>query len=380
MFCFEFNQILHDKNIAKGNLNKIKNTYKLTSIRCFFALCLIVLMTFCSCSSSSASDNSYIDVIKNGYLGEFDDVTVDEMLTNYLSVFYDSLTWDVGTTNDNKVIVQLHASAVDKELKFDDTDIQFTFLDNDVFQVSGLKDGTLLTEDTKASDVAYFMDAVYLNYYMKKINPDENAYSERLNSINATSCLYGASASYDGDRKKLYELFEDKPMDMTAFGLINYYLGLNPEGTSFQAEDTQEEAIADNNDIMVDAVEDSDNGYENTETVSDVVSTLSNISGAFTGGWGNEIHVEAYTDKKYVPYSGDPIGYLSVYGYDEGYLYNAEDFSGYDLGKGYFICEGTEETIIMEVSDNGDGGYYVAIYHDDDEMHMIDDFVCYPFS
>ncbi|CBK73117.1 hypothetical protein CIY_01390 [Butyrivibrio fibrisolvens 16/4] len=24
MFCFEFNQILHDKNIAKGNLNKIK--------------------------------------------------------------------------------------------------------------------------------------------------------------------------------------------------------------------------------------------------------------------------------------------------------------------------------------------------------------------
>ncbi|MBQ7148984.1 MAG: hypothetical protein IJR96_09565 [Pseudobutyrivibrio sp.] len=361
-----------------NSISSTRNVF--LNIRCIVSIfCATVLVFIGGCGSdSSSSNNRYVETVQNGYLGEFTDVTVKDVLTKYLSPFYENIEWEVGTSNDNEVMVQLTASGSDKDLGFDDTIIQFTFLNEDVFKISGLQDGVGTIESNKASDVPYYLDVAYMYYYRDDFTTDEDFINGKFKDINATSVLYGASSTYDGDRKELCKLFNDTLMDMTAVELIYHYLGYSLEDVTTQDEEISE---------IVDATEETDDFAESDSdvstadsSVSSVITTLSYAAGSFTGSWGTPIKLEVYTDTNYSLYSGDSVGYLSVDGYGGGLIYNAEDFSGYDLGAGWYICDGSEETMIINITDNGDGGYYVAIYHDDEYYSLIDDYVSYPFS
>lgn len=141
-------------------------------------------------------------------------------------------------------------------------------------------------------------------------------------------------------------------------------------------ENAEEEAVEDNTSKENDVITETKGGNNGSE----VITTLGYAEGINIGSWETEIDIEVYHDSGYTLYSGDAIGYMNVSGYDQGYIYNAEDSSGYDLGKGWYICQGSIENMLINITDNGDGGYYVAIYHDDDNMSLIDDYVSYPFS
>ena len=356
-----------------------KKKGKIIAIVIIAVIIIVALAATLGGSGNSSSSNKYVNIVKNGYLGEYKDVTIEEMLNKYLSTFYSDITWDEGTSNDEEKMVQLVAS--DSEIGFSDTIIQFTFKNDEVFKISGLQDGVGTIQDTKPSDVAYYFDVAYLYYYDEDFSSDEEVIKGRLKDINAVSVLYGASADYEGDRKELCELFGEKLMDMTAVELMYHYLGYSIDNIEIE-----EDSTIDIDDEEVDTAESENSSNESNEassnnmSTSSVLTSLSRAAGSFDGNNGNWINIEVYTNKNYTLYSGDSIGYMTVSGYGEGEIYNAEDFSGYDLGKDWFICEGNEETMIINISENGDGGYYVAIYHDDEYMHLIDDYDVYPFS
>lgn len=184
----------------------------------------IVMIFLSSQDKNDTSPNINIAVVQNGYLGEFTDMTVQEMFNSY---YQDALSckaeWDGGENDDGQQIVQV------KYLNEDtgDTTIQFTMLDDQVFKVSAFVDPIMTIE--KASDLPARLNYFYLMAYSVKHEADigdaekEKAFVERMDQIAGSAVLYGAAANYDGDRSALCTLFEEDEMDVTVPWLLDSY-------------------------------------------------------------------------------------------------------------------------------------------------------------
>ena len=183
---------------------------------------LLLFIIFIVISPDDSPD--YISTVKNGYLGEYTDVTVSELLEDYYGVFYDDLKWDGGTTDNGEHIVAFYAESDNLET----TKFQFKMYDDEIFKVNafvgdGIGDAEF--DETTPSDIAALLNFLY--QYNKTKNERSEKQLENLNEkmsqISGSAVLYGASKHYSGDRSNLCEVYGDTSLDMSAQDLLDYY-------------------------------------------------------------------------------------------------------------------------------------------------------------
>lgn len=183
---------------------------------------IIVVAVVLIFGSGTASE---ISTVQNGYLGEYTDMTVKEVLDRYYGLLYQAEgEWISGENADAEgvIMVQVEYSS---ELLGTAT-LQFTLLDEQCFEITYIDDPMETIEE--ASDVLAVLNKVYVAAYESQYEQTELAeieaqLLERLTEVNATLVRYGASADYDGDRSQLYQLFGDTQLDMSATELLELY-------------------------------------------------------------------------------------------------------------------------------------------------------------
>ena len=175
-------------------------------------------------NTGSTSTDTYIETVQNGYLGEFTDMTVQELLSSY----YEDLLgctaeWDGGENDDGQQIVEVKYT----DETVGDTTIQFKMLDEQVFKISAFHDPN--TEIEKASDLAAELNSLYFMAYTTKHETELDSaekmkvFIDQLDQISGSAVLYGAAANYTGDRAQLCTLFGEDALETSVSWLLDAY-------------------------------------------------------------------------------------------------------------------------------------------------------------
>ncbi|RKI35740.1 hypothetical protein D7V86_26140 [bacterium D16-51] len=187
---------------------------------------LVVFIIFLIGSLGGGQD--YISIVKNGYLGEYTDISVSELLEGYYAVFCEDIKWDGGTTDNGENVVAFYAESE----SLGTTKIQFKMHDDETFKVSAFEGdgiGSNTSEEIKFTDIAALLNFLYQYNKLQGIDNDAqmekiDSLDEQLSYISGSSVLYGASEDYSGDRSKLCEIYGDAPLDMSAKDMVDYYM------------------------------------------------------------------------------------------------------------------------------------------------------------
>lgn len=207
-----------------GNKARKKNAKKKWFIIGGVTVILIIVACLMASPSGSTSVERNIQTVQTGYLGEYTDITVQELFDGYYQTMLGcEAAWDGGETEEGKQIVQVTYSSAD----MDDTTIQFTMLNDQVFEVTAFVDPLLTIE--QATDLPAELNYIYLLLYTSQHESEvgnanfEQALVDRLDQISGSAVLYGASADYTGDRSELCTLFGDSPLEVSVPWMLDAY-------------------------------------------------------------------------------------------------------------------------------------------------------------
>lgn len=212
----------------------------------------------------SNSIESYISTVKNGYLGEYTDMTIGEMLDDWYGIYYNETGWDGGSTDDGRVIVEFRA---EEEENLKPVRIQFTMYDEQVFRVTGYDDGT--GKDYEPTEIGADLNYTYYNVHMLSVGEEERDEELRkvvewFNEIPGSAVLYGASADYSGDRSELEEeVYGEAPLEMSVRELLDfYYDDMLSLAYAFGGADTSADDEGENIPVNIYGVYSYDNGED----------------------------------------------------------------------------------------------------------------------
>ena len=137
--------------------------------------------------------------VQNGYLGGYDDVTINEMLTYLLEGF--EVTWDGWASDDEAYLVEVRIS--DGENAENDDVIQFKADNEGLFRLSGIKASDLDASNT--AEVMQYLNQLYYQYYLFKameddIDADATKIMNQMSNIPVGIVMYGTPADYKGNR------------------------------------------------------------------------------------------------------------------------------------------------------------------------------------
>ena len=176
-------------------------------------------------------EKDYISMVQTGYLGEYTDATVQEILETYFGSDDMTLEW-TGTEMDGVPCVGFHAYPEGGTLN-DGTTVLFQICKRKVFKVADMGGKDL--EEMEPTEIAYWLNFYYMNWYVtdqtgadstgeERIPVLQEFVQSRLDQVSGTAVLYGASADYKGDRSGLYEAAGDPELiDLSAAELIDSY-------------------------------------------------------------------------------------------------------------------------------------------------------------
>ena len=174
-------------------------------------------------------EEDYISLVQNGYLGEYTDATVQEILETYFKTDGMTVDW-TGTELDGVPCVGFHAYPEGENLN-DGTTILFRLCGKKVFQVADM--GGNGYDDLEATDIAYWLNFYYMNWYVisqagvgstgeARLPVLQELVQNKLDKVSGTAVLYGAPADYSGDRSELYKVAGDSALiDLSAAELID---------------------------------------------------------------------------------------------------------------------------------------------------------------
>lgn len=178
-------------------------------------------------------ENDNIAMIQTGYLGEFEDATVKDILDMNLGLSGFSTDWVSGDMEGQKYVA-FYAYPEGEEKDSDlGTTILFQVCSDKTFKVSGYAVGK--NEDFERTDIADILNNWYMNWYIQnKIGSDASEdksmegmrelIHNQFDKISGSSVLYGASKDYSGDRKNLCkEIDGTEPLNMNVTELMNLY-------------------------------------------------------------------------------------------------------------------------------------------------------------
>lgn len=181
--------------------------------------------------NAEIEETDYITMIQTGYLGEFEDATVKDILDMNFGLSGFSLDWISGDMDGQKYVA-FYAYPEGGEMD-SGTTLLFQVCSDNTFKISGYAEGE--NEDFERAELADFLNNWYMNWYIKnKIGQDaaENEMMEGMQTlihnqfdrISGSAVLYGASKDYSGDRKNLSKDIDGtEPLDMSVTELINLY-------------------------------------------------------------------------------------------------------------------------------------------------------------
>ena len=176
-------------------------------------------------------EKDYISMVQTGYLGEYTDATVQEILETYFGSDDMTLEW-TGTEMDGVPCVGFHAYPEGGTLN-DGTTVLFQICKRKVFKVADMGGKDL--EEMEPTEIAYWLNFYYMNWYVTdqtgadstgegRIPVLRELVQNRLDQVSGTAVLYGAAADYKGDRSGLYEAVGDSELiDLSAAELIDSY-------------------------------------------------------------------------------------------------------------------------------------------------------------
>lgn len=174
-------------------------------------------------------EKDYISLVQNGYLGEYTDATVQEILETYFKTDGMTVEW-TGTELDGDPCVGFHAYPEGENLN-DGTTILFRLCGKKVFQVADM--GGNGYDDLEATDIAYWLNIYYMDWYVisqagvdstgeARLPVLQELVQNKLDKVSGTAVLYGASADYSGNRSELYKVAGDSALiDLSAAELID---------------------------------------------------------------------------------------------------------------------------------------------------------------
>lgn len=207
---------------AEGEKNHPSSLKKIAVIGGGVTAAIIVI--FVLLAILGGGGDSPIVTVQNGYLGEYTDMTVREMLDGYYSLYEGESRWISGESEDQEGLLIVQAQYTSDLLGT--ATIQFSMLDKQCFKVSAIEDPMETIEE--ASDTLALLNKIYITSYEAQFEAEERGavetdLLERLEAVNATSVRYGASTDYTGDRSQLYRLFGEAQLDMSVTELLASY-------------------------------------------------------------------------------------------------------------------------------------------------------------
>lgn len=174
-------------------------------------------------------EEDYISLVQNGYMGEYTDATVQEILETYFKTDGMTVEW-TGTELDGDPCVGFHAYPEGENLN-DGTTILFRICGRKVFQAADM--GGNGYDDLEATDIAYWLNFYYMNWYVisqagvdstgeARLPVLQELVQNKLDKVSGTAVLYGASSDYSGNRSELYKVAGDSALiDLSAAELID---------------------------------------------------------------------------------------------------------------------------------------------------------------
>lgn len=352
-------------------------------------------------------EKDYISLVQNGYLGEYTDATVQEILETYFKTDGMTVEW-TGTELDGVPCVGFHAYPDGGTLN-DGTTILFRICGRKVFQAADM--GGNGYDDLEATDIAYWLNFYYMNWYVisqagadstgeARLPVLQELVQNKLDKVSGTAVLYGASADYSGDRSELYKVAGDSELiDLSATELIDAHT--NSMLTDSLAELEMDSATEDNSGsensaggypeaevtaeasetsrMEEDAVEMEENPVTMEETEEEEVS----IYGSYFADNG----VDATLNAEVGVYSDSGSDYISLaalsYGnrylaeftgilyHVDGNVYRSMDDSGLAVIRVEFFADGMQVTLEqMETEDYYDYHYLEGYYQKTGELNF----------
>ncbi len=352
-------------------------------------------------------EKDYISLVQNGYLGEYTDATVQEILETYFKTDGMTVEW-TGTELDGVPCVGFHAWPDGGTLN-DGTTILFRICGRKVFQAADM--GGNGYDDLEATDIAYWLNFYYMNWYVisqagadstgeARLPVLQELVQNKLDKVSGTAVLYGASADYSGDRSELYKVAGDSELiDLSATELIDSHTNNmltdslaeletdsatednsgseNSAGGYPEAEVTAE--ASETSGMEEDAVEMEENPVTMEETEEEEVS----IYGSYFADNG----VDATLNAEVGIYSDSGSDYISLaalsYGdrylaeftgilyHVDGNVYRSMDASGLAVIRVEFFADGMQVTLEqMETEDYYDYHYLEGYYQKTGELNF----------
>ena len=183
---------------------------------------IAITLLFSMCGTEEEYDPaSDIAMVQSGYLGEYTDVPVQELLWFLYSNVSDSQEWEGFICDDGYPIVQVTYSrndAPDSPAIF-----QFSIADQQ-FVLSGYRDP--LAEVEEITDLYSLLNYTYLEWRSQNYSGDfpyDPSLIDELNDISGSSIMYGASKSYTGDRSTLNQDYGEELLPLSVPWLLDNY-------------------------------------------------------------------------------------------------------------------------------------------------------------
>lgn len=159
---------------------------------CIFVVCLI-------CNGCASKEKKMIDAVKNGYLGNYDTVSVDEVLCR------DGDTWKV----EDRLINGKEQSVVCLEKESGKTYVFQVTSDMKSFEVC-----ELYSEDDTYTEKSMISTIIDMNYYSYSCAFPDKGIVINPDNINSLSALLSTSSSYKGTAGKLKKVENEYMYDM----------------------------------------------------------------------------------------------------------------------------------------------------------------------
>ena len=314
----------------------------------FGVLCVAVFLF------GGSDAESALATVRGGYLGEYTDMTTEELLDGYYGSFYSDSSWDSGVTDEGTIIVQLDYTDPNLET----TTIQFSMLNEDCFEVSAF--ASPIEDIEEMTDILAALNKAYVTSYelqhmgaggVDMLADVEAELMAHLTDISASSVLYGASKNYTGDRSQLYQLFGDSelalsvPELLSAYGILDTGTGGNA-GVASEGE-TVDAALTEPNDVP---------NNLNACAVLDIQAGNYDTNYAWLeshlGQWVKLVGL--YADSRMTDYNYSPTLYC--------FMYNEDEWGPGSYGD--FEVTGPDNSMLIPLADGLSDTYYVFLDRD----------------
>lgn len=186
----------------------------------FLSLTIILTVILLPCCSGDNGEK-YVELVQTGFLGEYTDISIAKLFSKHFSAAYAEETWEAVKTDTNKTVVRA-------QYKNDETGdrvvVEFTMLDEECFKVTHIAiPGTSINTSAELLTILnniHFEHCIAQDSSIMENVDVAKTLQKQLDSISSSYVQYGASADYEKDRRKICEIANDLPSELSVAELL----------------------------------------------------------------------------------------------------------------------------------------------------------------